>query len=211
MMTNPYCQLIQNPIAIRPFTTYSNHDCTRKPKILSPGGLGDIFTDIAGLVITGASAAIQVYGVTEGLKLQEQQFELEKELALKKLDLEASLVEMQRRLLEIQATGTEAQQDISIDILRARAQLEKEKIQYELEQVKREQERLARERAAEVKLITEQPSIVTEIVREQLTTIRTVEQTKQAEEKLKQIDYGFWLKAAAIIGGGVFVIKSFIK
>jgi len=209
---NPYSQLIQNslPIPVQSFTTYKNHECTRKPKILSPGNqLGDIFTEIAGLVITGASAAIQVYGVTEGLKLQEQQFELEKELALRKSDLEASLVDMQVKLLEIQATGTQEQQGISIDILKARAQLEKEKIQYELDQVKREQERLARERAAEIKLTAEQPSIVTEIVREQLTTIKAVEQTKQAGEKFKQIDYGFWLKAAAIVGGSVFVIKSF--
>lgn len=109
-------------------------------------GFIDIAAGITSMVASLASAGTNIYGTLKTLELQEEQFELQEELSLRRMTLEEQLSAAQQRMIAVQTSGLEERQTIDMQI----AELQKEAIEEQLEQVKRQQEmqtRLQEERA----------------------------------------------------------------
>lgn len=100
------------------------------PANIKPNNMGfiDVIAGVTQLVASGATAGISVYGTIEATKLAEERQELDEEVALRKLAMQEQINNANLRILEIQASGQQASQDITIDLQRAEADLRKAQI-----------------------------------------------------------------------------------
>ncbi|HDI51228.1 MAG TPA: hypothetical protein ENF45_01235 [Bacteroidetes bacterium] len=117
-------------------------------------GSGGLVAGIVGIASVGAQTATTIYGIKQQSKLDKKRLEIEAELARRKMSLEEQLASVQKRILDIQASGMEKTQELSLDVMKARAELEKAKLDFELEQIKRQQERMRLERELEEERIS---------------------------------------------------------
>jgi len=180
---------------------YNNYPSSRYGVRNAQNQLGflDIVAGIVGIVGTGASAGVQIYGTVKTLELAEEQQELEAELARKRFELEEELVAAQSRIVDIQASGIAERQVIELEI----AQMQADALREQLEMVKREQElqaQIAEERARQelerLQWAGEVESSAREIIeQEQAVAAAAVEQRAAAEtiatgveERTRQIE-----------------------
>jgi len=88
-----------------------------------------LISTVAQIAAVGASSAVSVMGALSQKELAEESFELQEELALRKMSLEESIYASQQKLLDVQTRGIEEAQGINLSIAQVEAELRQAQVE----------------------------------------------------------------------------------